>query len=135
MRGEAPGNAGRAGSRAVQIGFVAAFLGLWYLATTRWGVSSILLPNPLNVARELGDILASGEFVADLRVTLTELFVAFAISAVSGVTLRLTAESLCPTRTSRDRAVQVGGRRSKLAAIHLTDPEPNLTTCMHRKGE
>ena len=33
------------------------------------------------------DILASGEFVADLRVTLTELFVAFAISAVSGVTL------------------------------------------------
>ena len=82
-----PENANHAGSRAVQIGFVAAFLALWYLATTRWGVSSILLPNPLNVARELGDILASGEFVADLRVTLTELFVAFAISAVSGVTL------------------------------------------------
>ena len=82
-----PENANRAGSRAVQIGFVAAFLALWYLATTRWGVSSILLPNPVNVARELGDILTSGEFVADLRVTLTELFVAFAISAVSGVTL------------------------------------------------
>ena len=87
MKGEGPENANRAGTRAVQVGFVAAFLGLWYLATTRWGVSSILLPNPLNVARELGDILASGEFVADLRVTLTELFVAFAISAVSGVTL------------------------------------------------
>src|SRR3981189_2787187 len=53
----------------------------------RGGGSSIRVPNPVNVARELGDILTSGEFVADLRVTLTELFVAFAISAVSGVTL------------------------------------------------
>jgi ABC-type nitrate/sulfonate/bicarbonate transport system permease component len=87
MNGEARKNEKRAGSRAVQVGFVAAFLALWYLATTRWGVSSILLPNPVSVARELGDILASGEFVADLRVTLTELFVAFAISAASGITL------------------------------------------------
>ncbi|HEY2136511.1 MAG TPA: ABC transporter permease [Xanthobacteraceae bacterium] len=77
----------RAGSRAVQAGFVVVFLTLWWLATTRWGVSSILLPNPVNVAHELGEILASGEFVEDLRVTLTELFVAFAIAAASGVTL------------------------------------------------
>ncbi len=76
-----------AGSHAVQIGFVIALVVLWYLATTRWGVSSILLPNPVTVARDLGNILRSGEFIDDLRVTLTELAVAFAISATSGVVL------------------------------------------------
>jgi len=76
-----------AGSHAVQIGFVIALVVLWYLATTRWGVSSILLPNPVTVARDLGSILRSGEFIDDLRVTLTELAVAFAISATSGVVL------------------------------------------------
>jgi ABC-type nitrate/sulfonate/bicarbonate transport system permease component len=77
----------RAGSRAVQLGFLIVLLTLWYLATTRWGVSGILLPNPVTVARELGDILASGEYLEDLRVTLTELAVAFAISATSGVAI------------------------------------------------
>ncbi len=76
-----------AGSHAVQIGFVIALVVLWYLATTRWGESSILLPNPVTVARDLGSILRSGEFIDDLRVTLTELAVAFAISATSGVVL------------------------------------------------
>ncbi len=76
-----------AGSHAVQVGFVIALVVLWYLATTRWGVSSILLPNPVTVARDLGSILRSGEFIDDLRVTLTELAVAFAISATSGVVL------------------------------------------------
>ena len=76
-----------AGSHAVQIGFVIALVVLWYLATTRWGVSSILLPNPVTVARDLGSILRSGEFIDDLRITLTELAVAFAISATSGVVL------------------------------------------------
>jgi len=79
--------AGTAGSHAVQIGFVIALVVLWYLATTRWGVSGILLPNPVTVARDLGNILRSGEFIDDLRVTLTELAVAFAISATSGVVL------------------------------------------------
>jgi ABC-type nitrate/sulfonate/bicarbonate transport system permease component len=74
------------GSRAVQIGFVVVLCALWYLATTRWGVSSILLPNPLAVLHELGDVLGSGEFVEDLRITLSELVVAFLISATGGVT-------------------------------------------------
>jgi ABC-type nitrate/sulfonate/bicarbonate transport system permease component len=78
---------GTAGSHAVQIGFVVGLVVLWYLATTRWGVSSILLPNPVTVARDLGDILRTGEYVDDLRVTLTELAAAFAISATSGVVL------------------------------------------------
>ena len=59
-------------------------IALWTFATT-WGhVSPILLPNPLAVLRELIDVLKTGEFVGDLRVTLTELVAAFAISMISG---------------------------------------------------
>src|SRR5258707_9958638 len=87
MNGRRRDDAATAGSRAVQIAFLLGLLLLWYLATTRWGVSGILLPNPVSVAQALGNILASGEFVDDLRVTLTELAVAFAISATSGVAL------------------------------------------------
>jgi ABC-type nitrate/sulfonate/bicarbonate transport system permease component len=47
-------------------------------------VSPILLPDPLAVLHELIDVLKSGEFVGDLRVTLTELVVAFAISMTAG---------------------------------------------------
>ena len=36
-------------SRAVQIGFVVALIGLWYFGTAYWGISRILLPNPVNV--------------------------------------------------------------------------------------
>ncbi|MGH8265584.1 MAG: ABC transporter permease [Steroidobacteraceae bacterium] len=73
------------GSRLVQAGFVLVLIVLWYLATSRWGVSHLLLPNPVNVWHELVDILRSGEFLGDLRVTLGELACAFAISTVSGV--------------------------------------------------
>jgi ABC-type nitrate/sulfonate/bicarbonate transport system permease component len=73
------------GSHAVQVGFLLALVLLWFLATTRWRVSPLLLPNPLLVAHEFWDILVSGEFIGDLRVTLTELAAAFAISSTSGV--------------------------------------------------
>jgi len=75
------------GSRAVQVAFVVALVGLWYVATTYGKISPILLPNPVNVYHELIDVLATLEFVSDLRITLTELVVAFAISSVSGITL------------------------------------------------
>jgi hypothetical protein len=75
------------GSRLVQAGFVIVLVVLWYLATNRWGVSHLLLPNPVQVWRELVDILKSGEYLGDLRVTLTELATAFAISTTSGVTI------------------------------------------------
>jgi ABC-type nitrate/sulfonate/bicarbonate transport system permease component len=74
-------------SRAVQAGFVIVLFGLWYLATTYWRISPILLPNPVNVFYELTDILKSGEFIGDLQITLTELAVAFAISSTTGITL------------------------------------------------
>ena len=74
-------------SRLVQVGFLVGLLALWYLATTRWGVSRILLPNPVVVYHQFIDILSTGEFWPDLRVTLTELAVAFAISSTSGIAL------------------------------------------------
>jgi ABC-type nitrate/sulfonate/bicarbonate transport system permease component len=64
-----------------------ALITLWYLATTRWGVSRILLPNPVDVVRALGQVLATNEYANDLRVTLTELAVAFSISISAGITL------------------------------------------------
>jgi ABC-type nitrate/sulfonate/bicarbonate transport system permease component len=74
-------------SRLVQVGFLVSLLALLYLATTRWGVSQILLPNPVVVYHQFVDILSTGEFWPDLRVTLTELAVAFAISSTSGIML------------------------------------------------
>src|SRR5262245_47671540 len=77
----------RLASRTVQIGFLVALLALWYLATARWGVSHLLLPNPVTVWREFVDVLSTGEFWPDLRVTLGELAVAFLISSVAGVSI------------------------------------------------
>src|SRR5947208_10401956 len=75
------------GSRAVQAAFIVALVGLWYIGTTYGQISPILLPNPLNVYDELVDVLATLEFVSDLRITLTELVIAFAISSTLGITL------------------------------------------------
>jgi ABC-type nitrate/sulfonate/bicarbonate transport system permease component len=77
----------RLSSRLVQAAFLAIVLLVWFLATTKWGVSRILLPNPVNVWHQLVDIVASGAFIPDLRVTLGELAVAFAISMSLGVTI------------------------------------------------
>ena len=71
----------------MQVAFVAGVILLWYLGTNYWGISPILLPNPVKVWAELRDVLATGEFWPDLRVTLTELVIAFAISCTGGVTL------------------------------------------------
>jgi ABC-type nitrate/sulfonate/bicarbonate transport system permease component len=72
------------GSRLVQAGFLIAVLILWYLATTRWGVNRLLLPNPVAVWQQLLDVLRSGEYLPDLRITLTELVIAFALAMTSG---------------------------------------------------
>ncbi len=71
-------------SRAVQIGFLLALFALWYLATNRWGVNHLLLPNPIAVWHQLMDVLSTGEYLPDLRVTLTEVAAAFAIAVTSG---------------------------------------------------
>ncbi len=74
-------------SRGVQAAFVVVLLGAWYLSTNYWHISPILLPNPLAVFDELTDVLRTGEFIGDLRITLTELAIAFCISSSTGVSL------------------------------------------------
>jgi ABC-type nitrate/sulfonate/bicarbonate transport system permease component len=72
------------GSRAVQVGFLVVLLVLWYLATNRWGINRLLLPNPIAVWQQFIDVLTSGEYLPDLRVTLTELVIAFALAMTGG---------------------------------------------------
>jgi ABC-type nitrate/sulfonate/bicarbonate transport system permease component len=72
-------------SRAVQLTFLLVLVVLWFLATTRWHVSPLLLPNPVAVLNDFVNIIVTGEFIGDLRVTLSELALAFAISASCGV--------------------------------------------------
>jgi ABC-type nitrate/sulfonate/bicarbonate transport system permease component len=74
----------RLASRAVQIGFLLALLVLWYLATNKWDVNKLLLPNPTAVWHQLIGILKSGEYLPDLRVTATEFAAAFVLALTSG---------------------------------------------------
>jgi len=71
-------------SRAVQIGFLLGLLVLWYLATNFWGVNRLLLPNPVSVWHQFVDVVASGNYLPDLRVTATEFAVAFVLATASG---------------------------------------------------
>jgi ABC-type nitrate/sulfonate/bicarbonate transport system permease component len=73
-------------SRSVQIGFLLVLIAAWYFATAIWGMSRVLLPNPVNVWREFIDVLQTGEYLPDLQVTLAEVAAAFLISCTSGIT-------------------------------------------------
>jgi ABC-type nitrate/sulfonate/bicarbonate transport system permease component len=73
-------------SRLVQLAFLAGLIFLWYLATTRWGVNRLLLPNPVAVFHDLVEILRTGEYVDDLQITLGELAAAFSIAVAGGLT-------------------------------------------------
>jgi ABC-type nitrate/sulfonate/bicarbonate transport system permease component len=74
-------------SRLVQATFLIVLVTLWYLGATRWGVSHLLLPNPVTVFNELVEVLRTGAFVDDLKITLGELAAAFAISSTTGIAL------------------------------------------------
>ncbi len=75
----------RLASHGVQVAFLFGLLVLWILATNIWRVSSILLPNPFDVWRQLIEVIRTGEFIRDLRVTLGEFAAAFVIATVLGV--------------------------------------------------
>ena len=75
----------RLASRGVQAAFLIVLVALWYLATSRWHVSPILLPSPVAVLFQLWDIVSTGEFVGDLAVTLRELAAAFGIAVTGGI--------------------------------------------------
>jgi ABC-type nitrate/sulfonate/bicarbonate transport system permease component len=85
--GSLKGTGGGFWSRVVQLAFVLGLLLLWFVATTEWQVSHLLLPNPIDVWHQLVNIIVSGEFIPDLRVTLYELVGAFAISTTLGVSI------------------------------------------------
>jgi ABC-type nitrate/sulfonate/bicarbonate transport system permease component len=77
----------RLASRGVQVAFLLGLLIVWLLATNVWHVSGILLPNPIDVWHQLIEVIRSGEFIRDLRITLGEFAAAFVIAMVVGVTL------------------------------------------------
>ena len=74
----------RLAQRLVQLGFVFLVAVAWQITTTRGGVSPLLLPPPAAVYREFISLLTRGMFWPDLKVTLYELAVAFAIAAFAG---------------------------------------------------
>jgi ABC-type nitrate/sulfonate/bicarbonate transport system permease component len=77
----------RIASHLLQVAFVIGVLALWFLATKVWGVSSILLPDPISVWHQLIDVIRTGAFIPDLRITLGEFAGAFVISTSLGVTI------------------------------------------------
>lgn len=77
-------SAERLASRAVQIAFLLGLLALWYCATNFWGVNHLLLPNPVEVFHQLIDVLESGEYLPDLRITATEFVIAFVLATTTG---------------------------------------------------
>lgn len=77
-------SAERLASRAAQIAFLLGLLALWYCATNFWGVNHLLLPNPVEVFHQLIDVLESGEYLPDLRITATEFVIAFVLATTTG---------------------------------------------------
>lgn len=80
-RGE---RAAQIASRALQIAFLLVLLLLWYLATNDWGVNHLLLPEPLAVWQEFVNLLKSGAYLPDLRITATEFVAAFLLAMTTG---------------------------------------------------
>lgn len=72
------------GQRLVQAGFVISVLLVWYFVTTKGHVSPLLLPPVPAVWAQFQTLISTATFWPDLRVTLYELVMAFALSAVGG---------------------------------------------------
>src|SRR4030081_2815186 len=72
-------------SRGVQAAFLIVLVALWYLATSRWHVSPILLPSPVAVLFQLWDIIATGGLGGARGVPLRELAAAFGIAVTGGM--------------------------------------------------
>lgn len=73
------------GVRIVQIGFVVVLVSAWMLVTEFNIVSPLLLPHPSSVLDELATLLMTGVFLSDLKVTMTEVCVAFTASMLGGL--------------------------------------------------
>jgi ABC-type nitrate/sulfonate/bicarbonate transport system permease component len=73
--------------RGVQLGFLAAILLLWYLVTANGAINPLLLPSFTGVVRQFVKIVAAGDFWGELRTTVYELLMAFAVALVCGSTV------------------------------------------------
>lgn len=67
--------------------FFVAVIALWHAAVTGFGVSNLIFPGPVGVARAVYDVLASGEIWPHLGVTLYEILAGFAAGALAGFVL------------------------------------------------
>lgn len=74
-------------ARAIQIGFVAVILLVWYYLGASGKVSHVFLPQLPRVADKFADIVQTSTLYANLGVTLFELAVAFGIACVLGLSL------------------------------------------------
>jgi ABC-type nitrate/sulfonate/bicarbonate transport system permease component len=80
----ATGSRRRLRARVVQTAFVAVTLVLWYVASTQGMVNPLILPALPKVGDAFVTIVAHGDFLPDLRVTLTELVCGYVIAVSLG---------------------------------------------------
>lgn len=73
------------GTRAIQVGFLAGLVALWFYATEVAGVSHLFLPSIGSVWNELVALIGKGAVLAPLRVTLLSVAAAYLIAAVCGI--------------------------------------------------
>jgi len=71
--------------RAVQVGFLALLLGLWFLATEAAHVHRLLLPNPASVWTEMQALAMSGALWGAASVTLTTIAEAYGLAVTLGI--------------------------------------------------
>jgi ABC-type nitrate/sulfonate/bicarbonate transport system permease component len=72
------------GQRLVQLFVLVAILALWEYATANGRINPLLLPSLNVVSNEFLGMLTTGAFWPDLRVTVYELVVAFALASTGG---------------------------------------------------
>lgn len=77
----------RIAARLVQLGFLVGLLLLWHLVTVNGAVNALILPKLDRVWFAFVDIVTTGAFWPDLKVTITELVIAFSIALVLGSTI------------------------------------------------
>jgi NitT/TauT family transport system permease protein len=75
------------GRRILVTGFLVLVLLAWEAGIHVFGVSPLIFPGPRDVLRSLYQVLASGEILPHLGVTLHEILMGFAIGAAAGFVL------------------------------------------------
>ncbi len=67
--------------------FVLLMVGAWLVLTHTFEVSSLLLPQPEQVAKRLFALLSSGEWITPFKITFTEVLSAFFLSSIMAIGL------------------------------------------------